>query len=487
MVISHDDLVMDEVQGLTMIQAMMVSFNSGLGASMAMVAYYPCLCGMLGFPLLLLLMAGTAILMQQTLMIASTQQGASTFEEICERLPKSLRQMSVCFVLLYLWGSGGFCCQFIASFLLDQLCPWMCESDGSFWMCQRELNTSLVVFVFAFVACYPPRLFGWMSLGLNYLNALTKITLLCVAFVKGISVWSTRTERTEIPSYTVWRPAGMLSVLSLLAGSLANSGIMPQLVADLHPSLLKKASVWCPIVAVSLQATTMAILTLVGYAAMGNNMQLNTFHSYDEKYPDILTSILQGGMALLSYLSMPLMIMPCKSQVWNFFQHVEVEGDRSLGSASVMSQMTLNLVFTLSAACLPGLLGFSTYGNLFVALTSTCGVWTSIILPALVLLYCEVLPSFRSGTLRKRQVLLVSWIFLVGIICFIDGIFQMLALKGTTGKSAHQRCIDAFLHHHGSSFGSLSDLQLSALAEVVAQNRMRWTSLLTHWIQHASE
>ena len=197
MVISHDDLVMDEVQGLTMIQAMMVSFNSGLGASMAMVAYYPCLCGMLGFPLLLLLMAGTAILMQQTLMIASTQQGASTFEEICERLPKSLRQMSVCFVLLYLWGCGGFCCQFMASFLLDQLCPWMCESDGSFWMCQRELNTSLVVFVFfAFVACYPPRLFGWMSLGLNYLNALTKITLLSVAFVKGISVWSTKNPET---------------------------------------------------------------------------------------------------------------------------------------------------------------------------------------------------------------------------------------------------------------------------------------------------
>jgi len=130
--------------------------------------------------------------------------------------------------------------------------------------------------------------------------------------------------------------------------------------------------------------------------------------------PDILTSILQGGMALLSYLSLPLMIMPCKSQVWSFFQHVQhVEGGRALGSASVMSQMTLNLVFTLSSACLPGLLGFSTYGNLFVALSSTCGVWTSIILPALVLLYCEVLPSFRSGTLRKRQVLLVSWIFLV--------------------------------------------------------------------------
>ena len=35
----------------------MVSFNSGLGASMALVAYYPRLCGMLGFPLLLLLVA----------------------------------------------------------------------------------------------------------------------------------------------------------------------------------------------------------------------------------------------------------------------------------------------------------------------------------------------------------------------------------------------------------------------------------------------
>ena len=35
----------------------MVSFNSGLSASMAMVAYYPRLCGIFGFPLLLLLMA----------------------------------------------------------------------------------------------------------------------------------------------------------------------------------------------------------------------------------------------------------------------------------------------------------------------------------------------------------------------------------------------------------------------------------------------
>ena len=168
-------------------------------------------------------------------------------------------KMSVCFVLLYLWGCGGFCCQFMASFLLDQLCPWMRESDGSFWMCQRELNTSLVVFVFAFVACYPPRLFGWMSLGLNYLGMhWPKSHQNLCGFCEGIpSVWSTKNPRTETPRSP--RYGGLscqpLSVWPSLCGIIPNSEFRHR-AAPLVAQISSGSESWririgdrCPIVA----------------------------------------------------------------------------------------------------------------------------------------------------------------------------------------------------------------------------------------------
>eukprot|EP00435_Cladocopium_sp_Y103_P012220 s529_g3.t1 len=87
-------------------------------------------------------------------------------------------------------------------------------------------------------------------------------------------------------------------------------------------------------------------------------------------------------MALMIYLNLPLVILPCKSQVWNFFS-----ADVSLSEAPRAMQVALTLFFSLSCIAVPTLIGDKAFGNF---------------------------------------ILTVGWILLLGVLCLIDGIIKML-------------------------------------------------------------
>lgn len=99
--------------------------------------------------------------------------------------------------------------------------------------------------------------------------------------------------------------------MSLLMSSFANTGIMPQLVADLKPEYKQRGAILCPMIAVSMQLTVLMILGLCGYAALGSAVEFDTFRAYQEYYPDGLTSLLQCFFGFLILLAYPMMILPC--------------------------------------------------------------------------------------------------------------------------------------------------------------------------------
>eukprot|EP00435_Cladocopium_sp_Y103_P016130 s529_g4.t1 len=206
-----------------------------------------------GFLFVLFVATLTAIIEQQTLMRASVDCGATTFQQMCQRTPAWARQTTIWSGLIYLWACGGFYFDFLEAFFEGQLCPVLCASNGDVWLCQSR--------------CY---LDGWR-------DAL-KTVVIVAAILKGFLTWSTKTETF---SYVTWRPIGFFRVTSILMSSLANTGILPQLASDVQPELRDKVTTWCPTTAVTLQSTVYVVVALVGYAALGSAVDLDLFKVYE--------------------------------------------------------------------------------------------------------------------------------------------------------------------------------------------------------------
>ena len=196
-------------------------------------------------------------------------------------------------------------------FLADQVCPALCGS-GSDWLCNSEYRIGLLVSIFFALVSWPPQLAGTAAVCINYTNFAVKWVVIITAVAKGVhTAFFVEAERT----YTAWAPAGMVRIACMLMGSYANTGIMPQLAADIDKSQQERAAKLCPSIAVGLQFFVYLALAYSAYFGLGNAIGTDVFASYNELYPDFMTSILQGGLALLVWLSSPLVILPMKAGI----------------------------------------------------------------------------------------------------------------------------------------------------------------------------
>ena len=240
-------------------------------------------------------------------------------------------------------------------------------------------------------------------------------------------------------------------------GSLANSGIMPQLVSDVEPGVRDRATKWCPIISVSLQSLVYFSVGLVGYGALGNLVDVDIFSVYQRTYPGPLTSVLQGSFALMMYLGYPLVIIPCKSQVWSLVASKLMPSEQTLlSSASFQVKAGLTLFFSLPTVLVPLLVGSAAFGQFSLVLASTAGVWMNLLLPAIVLVYCRILPNRaanRGNPHRGRDwgsLMTVGWILLLGLLCLLDGFRQLGGINKSPSLpplSLSQECRNAFDGH----------------------------------------
>ncbi|CAK9084774.1 unnamed protein product [Durusdinium trenchii] len=408
--------------GLSVKQACMVSVNSGLGSSMAFFGWYPSQAGILGFILVTAVALVTAILEQQALLRASIERDANNFEDLCQPLPAWARKTTVYGGLVYLWSCGAYYCYFVEAFLHDQVCPRLGSPQDAWsaWLlCSNPYFTAVPVFIMVFLESYPAELSGFVSLVINYTNMITKVVVGFTALIKGLSTWA---DLTEPETYEVWNVGGFLTVFSMLMGSFANTGIMPQIATDVDHSVRDRAMVLCPIIAVSAQAPFGVTMGLCGYAGLGQSVQLDNFAVYAEKHNDFKTTILQFGIALLCFLSMPLLFLPVKSQIWGFFSP---EG-KPLTEAPFKWQLSATMALTFSASYVPVVMGSDAMNVFLTVLSCTVGVWMNLLLPALVMIYCKILPDRRSGQKIGSSVLVATWVLFLGILGLIDGGRQLL-------------------------------------------------------------
>ena len=371
---------------------------------------------------------------------------------MCQPIPVWARQTTIWSGLIYLWTCGGFYYDFLESFLEGQLCPLICASNGDAWLCQSRWHLSVPILIMIYVVCSPAELSGGLSRCINFTNTIVKAIVIMGVIAKGVLTWSSNTDLSRASSHMAWNPLGFFRVSSILMGSLANSGIMPQLAADVQPNIRKQATVWCPIVAVSLQSSIFLLVGLSGYAALGSSVELDIIRVYQEECPDFLTSILQGGFALMTYLGFPLVIIPCKSQIWSFWvpRPNASASMVPLSTASYPIQVALTWFFALPCVLVPLILGEQKFGHFMLVLSCTAGVWMNLLLPAVVLLYSQILPNRRArGTVDRASLLTVGWILALGTLCLVDGVMQMLEpQKAAKASNMSQQCREAFYHRN---------------------------------------
>ena len=415
-----------------------------------------------GYIVILLIVTATAIVEQQTLMRASADSNATTFEEMCRPIPGWARQTTMWSGLIYLWACGGFYFDFLLSFAEGQLCPILCLSHGDAWLCQNEWHLAIPITIMVVFVCWPSEFSGGLARSINLINIIIKTVVILAVIFKGLMTWKAKTEAS---TYVQWNFLGFFRTSSILMGSLANSGIMPQLVSDIEPDVRDRATKWCPIISVSLQSLVYFSVGLVGYGALGNLVDVDIFSVYQRTYPGPLTSVLQGSFALMMYLGYPLVIIPCKSQVWSLVASKLMPSEQTLlSSASLQVKAGLTLFFSLPTVLVPLMVGSAAFGQFTLVLASTAGVWMNLLLPAIVLIYCRILPNraaTRSNPHRGRDwasLMTVGWILLLGLLCLLDGFRQLGGIFKSPSLpplSLSQECRNAFDGHvpHGPKVG----------------------------------
>ena len=208
-------------------------------------------------------MATTGVLEQQSLLRASADRKAKTFEELCEPIPAWARQTTVWFGMIYLWLCSSWYFQFVLTFFEAVVCPVLCASNGNTWLCQSGWHMGLPIGIMLFIVCSPAELSGKLAQTINHSSMLARTTLISLVLLKGTIIIY---QNDAWPSdFVAWKPAGFGVVAGNLMGSFANTGIMPQIAADLKPALLDRAVTVCPIYAVSWICKSMFFLCHVVY------------------------------------------------------------------------------------------------------------------------------------------------------------------------------------------------------------------------------
>lgn len=185
---------------------------------------------------------------------------------------------------------------------------------------------------------------------------------------------------------------------------------------------------------------------MVGYASLGNLVELDAFKVYQEHYPDMMSRTIQFAGALMMYLCYPFLVLPCKSQIWSFMtSNPEIR----LSEAPFAIQVLMTSFFAVTNVVTPILVGPKAFANFLIILGCTVGVWMNLFLPALIIVHAQILPSRSSGVSSRASVTLVLWLCFVGVLCLIEGMVSMTKpTKKETLLPLSEECERVFNAHH---------------------------------------
>merc|ERR1719215_505017 len=277
-----------------------------------------------------------------------------------------------------------------------------------------------------YVCTLPTKFAGNVVQVITTVNLVTTWVVIIMAIVKGIHTVYTTPEDNRPPEFETWKPEGFMQVTVLLAGAMFQCGSVPRLQYEIKPELRQRASVMIPLLLAVVQGVVFLIIGTMGYWALGKCIRPdgNVFKSYFDVQPDWMVTVLQGGIATLMFLSIPLLSVAPKVELWTVLR----PGKGHLDEQPLSVRMLINLVMVTYATLVPPIFGPT---NLTFVVTVRAGIaanWINLFLPCFVNLLLNIVPARKAGEPWKANAAKSGWIFLLASLSFGS------ALLGIWGK-----------------------------------------------------
>jgi len=331
---------------------------------------------------------------------------------------------------LVLWGFtiAGLYVRFIFNFINDQILPEESRFVQDGW---ASLGLFVPIGIAVYVITLPPKFSGDVVKVITNVNLATTWVVIVTAMVKGVYMVFDTPEEKRPPEFEQWRPQGFLQVTVLLAGAMFQCSAVPRLQYEIIPELRERAAVMIPLLLAVVQGGLFLIIGLIGYWALGPcvNDDGDVFKSYYDVRPDWMVTVLQGGIAILMFLSLPLLGVPPKSELWAVTQLGKADEDKvAFEDSPLASQLGVNLVMVLFATFITPLLGSQQLTAAVTVLAGTAGNWLNLFLPSFVNLYANVFPSRAEGKPFAFDLSKSAWILFVALLCAGSSVFEIVGL-----------------------------------------------------------
>jgi len=307
-----------------------------------------------------------------------------------------------------------------------------------------------------FLITQPTNFSGRLAKLINNTNMTATAAVILLAIAKGLRQGRQLHKAEMMPAYTAMNADQLLPVAIMISGSMIAVSTLPQLNRELREDSRKKAAFLVPCLVALMHGSVFLGVGLAGYFALGAKAHGDVFEVYAQENSDWIVSILQWGMALLTFLSAPLVQLPAKMQVWNgICQYVNSDLPKDLCDAPLAVKLSLNTAIITATTAVPLLLGDESF-MLFVAVCAgTACNWVSLFVPALCLIFADLMPSTqvvattstvpatpsRTRKRRKRVSAFASmWLLVVGCLFIRSSLSEMQELvKQMRGKFGHNR------------------------------------------------
>lgn len=411
---------------LNIMQAFMVSFCIAFGAGIALVGWYPKLAGVWGFAFVIVVVSVSGGVAENALHVTSIRTNAQSFNELCASLPTWMSRFTT--VSMVAWGFtiAGLYVRYVFTFFNDQILTTPLPKEG--W---GAAGLYIPIGVVVYFITLPPKFSGSVVKFITNVNLGTTWVVIVTAIIKGLyMVWDTPAENRPT-DYAQWKPQGFLQVTVLLAGAMFQCSAVPRLQYEILPSLRERAAVMIPLLLAVVQGVIFLIIGLIGYWALGDCIgdDGDVFKSYYDVRPDFLVTILQGGIALLMFLSLPLLGVPPKNELWSLLQLSKPAEEKvPFEESSALAQALINLGMVLYAVFTPMLLGSDNLTALVTVLAGSAANWLNLFLPGFVNLYANVIPSRAAGEPWIASACKSGWIFLLATASLASSGFEVAAM-----------------------------------------------------------
>jgi len=329
--------------------------------------------------------------------------------------------------------------EFCYDFVESQVDPLPKDAERTFL---RRCRLYFLVGICVYIVTVPTNFSGGVAKLITNINLVTTLAVIVVAIVKGLREAGRRVEPVDF-SEDLFKPTGVLTTITLLTGAMFQIAIMPQLHHELARSDQERAAVIIPCSIATLQAVVFLVIGLVGYAALGDEVGMNAFKVYSEREEmnDWMAMFLQGGIAVMMFLSIPLVMLPAKVQLWSMLE-VRMNRSGGLDALGLPQRLALNAVLVVMTVLVPLVIGSKLFEVFMVVGMGTLGNWINMFLPAVIIWKTHVSgPNPHPG---PRYKLIVGWLLLLAVGALLNSAVQLkMGIDKLMGWSSSEDAADA--------------------------------------------